>query len=82
MPHTYYPAPPAPPCPAKPVKMQAQSATIDREVREQFIEWMKQRYPRRELTYSFTFDRFVDSAIHEMYEAYCAGVIKRVINNT
>lgn len=81
MPHTHYPAPPAPPCPPKPVKTQAQSATLDRQIRECFIEYMKQRYPRRELTYSYTFDRFVDSSIHEMYEAYCAGVVKRVIND-
>ena len=81
MPHINYPAPPAPPCPPKPVKTQAQSATLDRQIRECFIEYMKQRYPRRELTYSYTFDRFVDSSIHEMYEAYCAGVVKHVMDN-
>lgn len=81
MPYTNYPAPPAPPCPPKPVKTDTQSAALDRGVRECFIEYMKQRYPRREITYSYTFDRFIDSSIHEMYEAYCAGVVKRVMGN-
>ena len=80
MPHTHYPPPPAPPCPPKPVKRETQSTMSDQQIRECFIEYMKQRYPRRELTYSYTFDRFVDSAIHEMFEAFCAGVVKRVMN--
>lgn len=62
-------------------KTETQSAMSDQQIRECFIEYMKQRYPRRELTYSYTFDRFVDSAIHEMYEAYCAGVVRHVMNN-